>query len=79
MAILVVFRAMGRDYESAVICAGFNGIALGATPTAMTNMTTVTEKHGWARRAFIFVPLEAGFFVEISKAVIIQRFLGWLG
>jgi ESS family glutamate:Na+ symporter len=52
-----------------VICAAFSGIALGATPTAMTKLTTVTEKHGWARRAFIFVPLEAGFFGSSGKSV----------
>ena len=27
--VFVVFRCMGRDYEAAVTCAGFGGIALG--------------------------------------------------
>ena len=33
--IFVVFRVMGRNYDAAVVCAGFGGISLGATPTAM--------------------------------------------
>ncbi|KEF42121.1 MAG: glutamate permease [Cyanobium sp. CACIAM 14] len=75
----VVFRAMGRDYEAAVICAGFAGYSLGATPTAMANMSAVARKYGDAHRAFIVVPLVSGFFVDISNAVVIQRFLVWLG
>ena len=75
---LVVFRAMGSDYEAAVICSGFAGFSLGATPTAMANMSAVAQKYGPARRAFIVVPLVSGFFVDISNAVVIQRFLHWL-
>ena len=75
---VVVFRAMGSDYEAAVICAGFAGFSLGATPTAMANMSAVAQKYGPARRAFIVVPLVSGFFVDISNAVVIQRFLNWL-
>ncbi len=78
-ALFVVFRVMGRDYEAAVICAGFGGISLGATPTAMANMAAVVQKYGPARRAFIVVPLVSGFFVDISNAVVIQRFLNWFG
>jgi len=78
-ALFVVFRVMGRDYEAAVICAGFGGISLGATPTAMANMSAVAQKYGAARRAFIVVPLVSGFFVDISNAVIIQRFLNVFG
>ncbi|WP_216915057.1 MULTISPECIES: sodium/glutamate symporter [unclassified Synechococcus] len=78
-ALFVVFKVMGRDYEAAVICAGFGGISLGATPTAMANMSAVAQTYGPAHRAFIIVPLVSGFFVDISNAVVIQRFLNWFG
>ncbi|NQV10357.1 MAG: sodium/glutamate symporter [Cyanobacteria bacterium] len=78
-AIVVIFRVMGRDYEAAVICSGFGGISLGATPTAMANMAAVAHAYGPAHRAFIIVPLVSGFFVDISNALVIQRFLHWLG
>ncbi len=77
--LFVVFRVMGRDYEAAVICAGFCGFSMGATPTAMANMSAVTQKYGAAHRAFIVLPLVSGFFVDISNAVVIQRFLNWFG
>lgn len=76
-ALFVVFRLMGRDYEAAVICAGFGGISLGSTPTAMANMTAVTKRYGAAHKAFIVVPLVCGFFVDIANAVIIKSFLKW--
>jgi ESS family glutamate:Na+ symporter len=78
-ALFVIFRFMGRDYEAAVICSGFAGISLGATPTAMANMTAVTKKYGQAHRAFIIVPLVSGFFVDIANAIVISRFLAWFG
>ncbi len=78
-SLAVVFRAMGGDYEAAVICSGFGGISLGATPTAMANMSAVALTYGPARQAFIIVPLVSGFFVDLSNAVVIQRFLNALG
>lgn len=76
-SVFVIFRFMGRDYEAAVMSAGFAGISLGATPTAMANMTAVTKTYGQAHRAFIIVPLVSGFFVDIANAVVISRFLHW--
>ncbi|MEQ1944973.1 sodium/glutamate symporter [Mesorhizobium sp. VNQ89] len=74
--ITVVFRLMGRDYEAAVISAGFGGITLGSTATAIANMTAVTQQHGAAHRAFIIVPLVCGFFIDIVNALIISAFVG---
>ena len=48
--LFVVFPVMGRNYEAAVISAGFTGISLGATPTAIANMTAVTKVHGACAR-----------------------------
>ncbi|KHJ53894.1 glutamate permease [Aureimonas altamirensis] len=74
--ILVVFRTMGRDYEAAVISAGFGGITLGSTATAIANMTAVTQQYGAAHRAFIIVPLVCGFFIDIVNALVIAAFIG---
>ena len=72
----IVFRLMGRDYEAVVISAGFGGIALGSTATAIANMTAVTQQYGAAHRAFIVVPLVCGFFIDIINALIISAFVG---
>jgi len=74
--VLVVFRFMGRDYESTVISAGFGGITLGSTATAIVNMTAVAKQYGAAHRAFIVVPLVCGFFVDLVNALIINFFVG---
>ena len=76
--IFIVFRAMGKNYDAAVMSAGYAGLALGATPTAIANMTAVTKKFGASPLAFIVVPLVGAFFVDISNALIIQTLLGFM-
>src|SRR5271165_5030917 len=73
--LFAVFPAMGRNYEAAVISAGFSGISLGATPTAIANMTAVTKVHGAAPTAFIILPLVSAFFIDIANAVVIGLFV----
>jgi ESS family glutamate:Na+ symporter len=66
--LFAVFPAMGRNYDAAVISAGFCGVALGATPTAIANMTAVTKIHGAATIAFIILPLVSAFFIDLANA-----------
>ncbi|MFT7680762.1 MAG: ESS family glutamate:Na+ symporter [Moritella dasanensis] len=73
--IFVVFPLMGKDYDAAVMSAGYAGLALGATPTAIANMTAVTEKFGASAKAFVVVPLVGAFFIDIANALIIQFLL----
>ncbi len=73
--IFVVFPLMGKDYDAAVMSAGYAGLALGATPTAIANMTAVTEKFGASAKAFVVVPLVGAFFIDIANALIIQLLL----
>ncbi|MGK7947632.1 MAG: sodium/glutamate symporter [Xenococcaceae cyanobacterium] len=78
-AIFVIFRLMGKTYDAAVIAGGYVGLGLGATPTAIANMTAITEEFGPSPQAFIVVPLVGAFFIDISNALIIQRFLNHIG
>lgn len=73
--IFVVFPAMGRNYDAAVVCSGFGGISLGSTPTAMANMSAVTQRYGASHLAFIIVPLVCAFFIDVVNAVLIPFFL----
>lgn len=75
--VFVVFRAMGRNYFAAVVSSGFTGVTLGATPTAIANMTAVTQRYGPAPLAFIVLPLVSAFFVDLINAVLIQTVLGF--
>jgi ESS family glutamate:Na+ symporter len=78
-AIYVVFKVMGRDYDAAVISAGFAGLGLGATPVAIANMDSTTHRYGPSPKAFLIVPLVGAFFIDILNAVTIKLCLGLMG
>lgn len=75
-ATLIVFRLMGRTYDAAVICAGFTGLGLGATPVAIASMNAVTSKYGPSFQAFLVVPLVGAFFIDLVNAMVIKFFIG---
>jgi len=76
LILLVFFKVMGSDYTAAVLSSGFAGFTLGATPTAMANMSSVTKRYGSAPLAFVVLPLVSAFFVDLANAFIIQFFVG---
>jgi ESS family glutamate:Na+ symporter len=71
----LVFRLMGKDYEAAVMSAGYCGFALGTTANAMANMKAIVERYGRAPRAFLVVPIVGAFFIDFTNALIITVFL----
>jgi ESS family glutamate:Na+ symporter len=73
--LFVVFPALGRTYDAAVVSAGFGGISMGSTPTAMANMSAVAARYGASHLAFIIVPLVCAFFIDLVNAVLIPLFL----
>ena len=73
--LFLVFPLLGGTYDAAVIAAGFSGFTLGSTPTAMANMTAVTQKFGPSPKAFIVLPLVSAFFIGLLNAVLIPFFL----
>lgn len=77
-AVYVVFRLMGRDYDAAVISAGFTGMGLGATPVAIANMSAITDSYGPSPKALLVVPLVGAFFIDIMNALVIKLFVNQL-
>ena len=75
VTLFVVFPALGRNYDAAVVSAGFGGISMGSTPTAMANMSAVTTRYGASHLAFIIVPLVCAFFIDLVNAMLIPAFL----
>ena len=75
-AVLVIFRAMGSDYDAAVIVGGFCGLGMGATPVAIANMNAITAKHGPSFKAFLAIPLVGAFFIDLLNAMVIKFFIG---
>lgn len=78
-AMYVIFPLVGKDYTAVVIASGYIGMALGATPTAVANMSAITKQFGGAPVAFIVIPLVGAFFIDIMNAVVINGFLAVLG
>ena len=74
-AAFVTFRAMGRDYDAAVLAAGHVGFALSSTAAALAIMKTVTERNGPSPMAFVIVPMVGAFFIDIANALVIQGYL----
>lgn len=72
----VVFRAMGRNYDAAVMTAGFIGFSMGATSNAMANMQVVTKKYGPSPVAYFAIPMVGGMFIDFFNAVLITFNIG---
>ena len=65
IAYFIVFRILGSNYDAAVMCSGLCGHGLGATPSAIVNMTAINEKYGMSRKAMMIVPIVGAFLVDI--------------
>ena len=77
-ATFVTYVLMGRDYDAAVLSAGHCGFGLGATPTAVANMQSITQSFGPSHKAFLIVPMVGAFFVDIINALILSGFVEFL-
>ena len=71
----IVFRVLGKNYDAAVMCAGLCGHGLGATPSAIVNMTAINEEYGLSRKAMMIVPIVGAFLVDIIYQPIVLTFI----
>ena len=77
-SILVIITALGpafwvagKDYEGAIISAGYVGFMMGTTANAMANMSSLSQKYGPAPKAFLVVPLVGSCFIDFINAALI--------
>ena len=71
-SLTVVYFICGRDYDAAVMSAGFYGYAMGATPNAMASMSAVVEHFDRpSPKAFFTVPIVGGFLMDFAMAVLV--------
>ncbi len=75
---VIVFRAMGKDYDAAVISAGVCGFGMGATPNAMANMQAVTARYVPSAKAFLLIPIVGSLFSDFLNSIIITLFINLL-
>ena len=77
-AYFVVFNAMGRDYDAAVLAAGSCGFGMGATPNAMANMQAITEQFAPSVKAYILVPIVGSMFADFINSLVITFFINFV-
>ncbi|WP_041610117.1 sodium/glutamate symporter [Treponema pedis] len=71
----ITFRIMGKNYDSAVLCAGHCGFGMGATPNGMANMQSVCERFGDSKVAFFVLPLVGSLFIDFFNGAQITLFI----
>lgn len=74
----LAFKVLGKDYDAAVMISGMLGHGLGATPNALANMGSITNKHGYSQSAYLVVPLVAAFLLDIFSIPCILFFINIL-
>ena len=67
----IVFKAMGRNYDAAVMVSGMCGSGLGATTNAMINMGEISGKYGYTVNPYLIVPLTGAFLIDIFQMPVI--------
>ena len=77
-AYFVCFRVMGRDYDAAVLSAGFCGFGMGATPNAMANIQAVCDKYVPSVKAFLIIPIVGSMFTDFVNSLLITFFINVL-
>ena len=77
-AYFLVFRVMGKDYDAAVITAGFCGFGMCATPNAMANMQAICDKYGPSIKAYLLIPIVGSIFTDFINSIIITFFINIL-
>lgn len=78
-AYFVTAKFMGGDYDAAVLAAGHCGFGLGATPTAVANMQSITNTFGSSHKAFLIVPLVGAFFIDFVNFFVLNNMMKMFG
>ncbi len=77
-ATTLAFRVLGKDYDASVMISGMIGHGLGATPNALANMGSITNKYGYSPNAYLVVPLVAAFLLDVFSIPCILFFINIL-
>lgn len=76
--VFICFRVLGKNYDAAIMVSGLIGHTLGATPNALANMSTLTNKYGKSETAFLVVPMVGAFLLDAFSMPCILFFINFL-
>lgn len=66
VAIFIMFRVIGRNYDAAIMSSGFIGHGLGATPNGLVVMDALCSKYGvFSKKAFIIIPVAGTVLTDV--------------
>lgn len=79
LCLTFIYRAYGRNYESAVLAGGMIGFMMGTTANAMANLESITKKYGPAPFAYFIIPLVGACFIDFANAAVIALMINIFG
>lgn len=66
IAWFIVFKVTGKNYDAALLSAGFIGHGLGATANGLAVMDSITNKYGLiSRKAFFIIPVSGSMLIDL--------------
>ncbi|GHH98641.1 sodium/glutamate symporter [Neobacillus kokaensis] len=66
IAWFIVFRITGKNYDAALLAAGFIGHGLGATANGLAVMDSITTKYGViSKKAFFIIPVSGSMLIDL--------------
>ncbi|KAA9234377.1 sodium/glutamate symporter [Aerococcus mictus] len=71
----IVFYTMGKNYDSAVMTAGFIGFGMGSSSNAMACMRQITHEYGASPLAFLAVSIVGALFIDFINIFAIYGFI----
>jgi ESS family glutamate:Na+ symporter len=66
IAMFIMFRVMGKNYDAAILASGFIGHGLGATPNGLVVMDAICQKYGvYSKKAFLIIPVAGTVLTDV--------------
>lgn len=75
----IVFRVMGKNYDSTVFASAICGFGMGSTANAVANMDALTDKYGLAKTPYLVVPIVGCLFIDFINSFVITIFINIFG
>jgi ESS family glutamate:Na+ symporter len=67
----LVFRLVGRSFDSAVMAAGYFGFMYGTMANSLAAMNELEERFGRSREAFLVISVSGGVVSDLANAIAI--------
>ncbi len=66
----IVFPVCGKNFDSAMMCAGLCGHGLGATPNGLANMDSISQEFGYSPIPYLVVTVTGGVIASWTLVIV---------